>query len=161
MTNSKLISSNLKVFLKDMDDKVLDSQVYRTTKFYEIFEYRKNNKLLSPTSELIENNDLSNEEIIEKIKEESGIELEDNKLLNVLVSLYTTDLSKEELDSLFESSKIYSVLINARKAKSLFNKEDLMNFFDVKEKKFDKWLSPDYEFSVKEVSNIFSKCASI
>lgn len=160
MTNSKLISSNLKVFLKDMDGEVLDSQVYRTTKFYEIFEYRKNNELLSPTSEL-ENNNLKNEEIIEKIKEESGIELEDNKLLNALVSLYTADLSKEELDSLFESSKIYSVLINARKTKSLFNKEDLMNFFDVKEKKFDKWLSPDYEFSVKEVSDIFSKCASI
>lgn len=160
MTNSKLISSNLKVFLKDMDGEVLDSQVYRTTKFYEIFEYRKNNELLSPTSEL-ENNNLKNEEIIEKIKEESGIELEDNKLLNALVSLYTTDLSKEELDSLFESSKIYSVLINARKAKSLFNKEDLMNFFDVKEKKFDKWLSPEYVFSVKEVSDIFSKCASI
>lgn len=160
MTNSKLISSNLKVFLKDMDGEVLDSQVYRTTKFYEIFEYRKNNELLSPTSEL-ENNNLKNEEIIEKIKEESGIELEDNKLLNALVSLYTADLSKEELDSLFESSKIYSVLINARKTKSLFNKEDLINFFDVKEKKFDKWLSPDYEFSVKEVSDIFSKCASI
>ncbi len=160
MTNSKLISNNLKVFLKDMDVEVLDSQVYRTTKFYEIFEYRKNNELLSPTSEL-ENNNLKNEEIIEKIKEESGIELEDNKLLNDLVSLYTADLSKEELDSLFESSKIYSVLINARKTKSLFNKEDLMNFFDVKEKKFDKWLSPDYEFSVKEVSDIFSKCASI
>lgn len=160
MTNSKLISSNLKVFLKDMDGEVLDSQVYRTTKFYEIFEYRKNNELLSPTSEL-ENNNLKNEEIIEKIKEESGIELEDNKLLNALVSLYTADLSKEELDLLFESSKIYSVLINARKTKSLFNKEDLMNFFDVKEKKFDKWLSPDYEFSVKEVSDIFSKCASI
>lgn len=160
MTNSKLISNNLKVFLKDMDGEVLDSQVYRTTKFYEIFEYRKNNELLSPTSEL-ENNNLKNEEIIEKIKEESGIELEDNKLLNALVSLYTADLSKEELDSLFESSKIYSVLINARKTKSLFNKEDLINFFDVKEKKFDKWLSPDYEFSVKEVSDIFSKCASI
>lgn len=160
MTNSKLISNNLKVFLKDMDGEVLDSQVYRTTKFYEIFEYRKNNELLSPTSEL-ENNNLKNEEIIEKIKEESGIELEDNKLLNALVSLYTADLSKEELDSLFESSKIYSVLINARKTKSLFNKEDLINFFDVEEKKFDKWLSPDYEFSVKEVSDIFSKCASI
>lgn len=83
--------------------------------------------------------------------------IENKTLISKIFRILMTPMDEKTLQAQTQNAVLFSAIMKTRTAENLMSVEDLAEFFEVDVETIKKWGGVDYNYSMKDISNILSK----